>query len=63
MREKLFVLWGNLQEVQKEGHEYMLIAPKLLDNRPFECIIAEYGVETSPDNWEPRHRITQTTIM
>ncbi|PPJ58669.1 hypothetical protein CBER1_03965 [Cercospora berteroae] len=36
LREKLFLLWGNLEETA---------AGKELSNKPFQCCIEEYGVE------------------
>lgn len=36
LRDKLFLLWGNLEEVSNSD---------TLSNRPFECCLMEYGVE------------------
>ncbi|KAF2486297.1 hypothetical protein BDY17DRAFT_315178 [Neohortaea acidophila] len=38
VREKLCILWGNLEEARVSGEEEV-------SNRPFECCIAEYGVQ------------------
>lgn len=43
LREKLCILWGNLEE--KTGDQ-------ALSNRPFECCLSEYGVEMDEDDPE-----------
>ncbi|KAK5119075.1 hypothetical protein LTR62_000286 [Meristemomyces frigidus] len=43
LREKLCILWGNLEE-KKEGDE--------LSSRPFECCLQEYGVELDGNDSE-----------
>lgn len=43
LREKLCILWGNLEE--KSGDQQ-------LSNRPFECCLSEYGVEMEDDEPE-----------
>ncbi len=45
VREKLFVLWGDLQErkeAAKSGDKAMNSKPS---NKPFECLIKEYGIQ------------------
>jgi len=63
LKEKLFTLWGNLEE--KDGDT-------ALSNRPFECCIAEYGVEMDADDpergqvpfgWKRLYRMFGTTIL
>ncbi|KAF2138803.1 uncharacterized protein K452DRAFT_255690 [Aplosporella prunicola CBS 121167] len=73
LREKLFIMWGNLEEL-KSAHEYTLDstapAPKPLSNSPFECCVHEYGVE-APDGddrdpiarWKRVFSMFGTTIM
>ena len=44
LREKLFLLWGDLQEKKEEAkstEEALNVKPSA---RPFECLIKEYGV-------------------
>lgn len=55
LREKLFVLWGNLEDV-KDGKETNL------SSRPFETCVREYGVRTA-DEWNRIHSMFGTTIM
>jgi protection of telomeres protein 1 len=44
LREKLFVLWGDLQE-QKEARGNCDIATDIKPSaKPFECLIKEYGI-------------------
>lgn len=40
LREKMFILWGNLEESGGQG----------LSNLPFECCIQEYGIEMDEDD-------------
>lgn len=63
LREKLFTLWGNLEEKD---------ADTPLSNRPFECCIGEYGVEMDDDDpekadvpfgWKRLYRMFETTIL
>lgn len=69
LREKLFVLWGELEEKKaaskKTGLELMVDEDALVSSRPFECLIKEYGVsaaaETSGD-WQRMFRIHGTNI-
>jgi protection-of-telomeres protein 1 len=57
LREKLFILWGNVKELKDEGK----LGPADVTNRPFECCIMEYGVEQD-DNWIRMHRMFGTTV-
>jgi protection of telomeres protein 1 len=54
LREKLFILWGNLEEV-KAGRE------ATHSSKPFECCVKEYGVKEN-GQWRRIHRIFGTTI-
>ncbi|EME47631.1 hypothetical protein DOTSEDRAFT_69550 [Dothistroma septosporum NZE10] len=62
LREKLFILWGNLEETGGEG----------LSNAPFECCIYEYGVELDENDpakvdarfgWQRLYGMFGTTIL
>ncbi|KAI5368286.1 putative protection of telomeres protein [Septoria linicola] len=44
LREKLFILWGNLLERQEVGQGLAL------SNKPFQCCIEEYGIELDEDD-------------
>jgi protection-of-telomeres protein 1 len=60
LRERLFILWGDLEEVKKKTNkEGEVPVPK---NRPFECVIQEYGVQDDDKEWIRMHRMTGTTI-
>lgn len=64
LREKLFLLWGNLEE--GGGGEG-------LSNYPFECIIMEYGIpidddddpmqEETPEGWRRMYAMTGASIL
>ena len=41
LREKLYILWGNLEEKTDEEQ---------ISNRPFECCLVEYGIEMEDDD-------------
>ncbi|KAJ9637677.1 hypothetical protein H2199_007167 [Coniosporium tulheliwenetii] len=56
LREKLFVLWGNLEELKTSGSEEMPT------NTAFECCIKEYGVKVD-DEYIRVHRFFGSTIM
>ena len=50
VREKLFVLWGDLQE-QKEAMENRDdVADIRPSGKPFDCLIKEYGIPARDDN-------------
>ena len=55
LREKLFVLWGNLEDVTA-GKEM------IISSRPFETCVREYGLRTA-DKWNMIHSMFGTTIM
>lgn len=69
LREKLFVLWGELEEKKlasdKTGLELMVDEDALVSSRPFECLIKEYGVSAAaeiPGKWQRMFRIHGTNI-
>lgn len=62
LKEKMFVLWGNLEENDGQG----------LSNLPFECCIQEYGIEqdesdpageASPLGWQRMYSMFGVTIL
>lgn len=66
LREKLFILWGNLEE-KSDGDA--------LSNKPFQCLLEEYGIEKDSDDpswhdglesrerWQRMYRMVGTTIQ
>ena len=63
LREKLCILWGNLEE-KEEG--------ETLSNKPFECCLWEYGIEMDDDDpekalapmgWKKMFRMGGATIL
>lgn len=54
LRERLFILWGNLAEVKSD------FSTKLT-SREFETCIQEYSVR-GPNGWQRLHRLFQITI-
>ncbi len=56
LREKLFVLWGDLEELKASGSNDMP------SNTAFECCIKEYGVKVD-EEYIRVHRLFGTTIM
>lgn len=78
MREKLFILWGDLAEkkdtflrshphIKPDGDFSALQYNIVADNLPFEAAIAETGVEVKlNDNektWVMVHRLMHTKIV
>ena len=72
LREKLFVLWGDLEEKKNEcakiGSELRDAGLKVSSN-PFECLIKEYGVNSrtknghvAVDQWERMFGLFKTNI-
>lgn len=60
LREKLFFLWGELEEDKNSGD---LAAGKPTKNKPFICCIQEYGVKgEGEDEWIRMHKMFSTTI-
>ncbi|KAK7558789.1 hypothetical protein IWX49DRAFT_190023 [Phyllosticta citricarpa] len=65
LREKLFVLWGNLQELKAEGLDPWDDATrKKHDCLPFECFVKQYGVEdkSEPLGYRRMFRLFGTNI-
>ncbi|KAK5136958.1 hypothetical protein LTR08_001465 [Meristemomyces frigidus] len=63
LREKMCILWGNLEEMRDGGE---------VSNKPFECCLWEYGVEMDDDDpgrglapmgWRRMFRFGDTTIL
>jgi protection-of-telomeres protein 1 len=73
LEEKLFILWGNLQELKQQlmpqGIKFPLPhGDERLQNKPFECCIGEYGAKVEPSlrwphGWQRMYRLMATTIM
>lgn len=75
LKEKLFVLWGDLEEKKAEtgktGLQLELARDDeaMVSSKPFECLIKEYGVKAVSENgmglnghWERMFRIFGTNI-
>ena len=70
LREKLFVLWGDLQErkdesrrLQEEKMEGLVEGDVKVSARPFECLIKEYGVWNEKEGlWKRMFKIWGTSI-
>jgi protection-of-telomeres protein 1 len=60
LKEKLFILWGNLQEL-KEAGRFDGEARESLRSKPFECCIEEYGAEQD-GKWVRMWRMFKTKI-
>ncbi|CAK3807495.1 telomere-binding alpha subunit central domain-containing [Lecanosticta acicola] len=63
LKEKMFVLWGNLEEKDEQEQ---------LSNLPFECCIMEYGVDVDedaarcgnqPERWQRTYALFGATIL
>ncbi|KAJ4405759.1 hypothetical protein N0V91_005066 [Didymella pomorum] len=73
LRETLFLLWGNLEELKSElravGKDLPLPAGNnRLRNKPFDCVIEEYGLECpvtddNPFGYQRLHKLALTKIM
>lgn len=57
LKEKLFRLWGNLEEVKSAGK----LEESGTSNIPFECCIKEFGVEDE-EGWVRTHALCDTRI-
>ncbi|KAF2806239.1 uncharacterized protein BDZ99DRAFT_465889 [Mytilinidion resinicola] len=57
LREKLFILWGDLEE-KKDPKTEQVVGE--VTNMPFECIIAEYGI---PQNAGTKEKVQKFAIM
>jgi protection of telomeres protein 1 len=60
LRARLFVLWGNVEELKREGR---LDKYDEITNLPFTCCIQEYGVPNGDGAYVRMHRIYETTIQ
>lgn len=66
-------MWGNLEELKSalraRGQDLPLPpGDNRLDNKPFDCVIEEYGIECSvtedhPFGYQRLHKLAFTTIM
>ena len=73
LQVKLFILWGNLAELKDELRARSANLPlppgdNRLDNKPFDCIIEEYGIEVPvteehPAGFQRLHRLAFTKIV
>ncbi|KAF2995693.1 hypothetical protein E8E13_003304 [Curvularia kusanoi] len=73
LKEKLFILWGNLAELKEELRARGTDLPlppgdNRLDNKPFDCIIEEYGAEVPvseehPAGFQRLHKLALTKIL
>ncbi|KAF2398819.1 hypothetical protein EJ06DRAFT_531897 [Trichodelitschia bisporula] len=62
LKEKLFCLWGELEEKKAEP-DFSPGTP--ISNRPFECLVYEYGAHTpgkGVNDWTRVHRMWGVTI-
>ena len=59
LREKLFILWGDLEEIKSAGE----FDTKKNSSQAFDCWISEYGIQTSDGGWERMYKMEQTTIQ
>ncbi|KAF1943737.1 hypothetical protein EJ02DRAFT_501880 [Clathrospora elynae] len=72
LKEKLFLLWGNLMELKTELRDRASDLPlppgdNRLQNKPFDACIEEYGCEVSiseehPFGYQRMHKLAQTSI-
>lgn len=71
LREKLYILWGDLEEKKKVEGEQVAKRQKLDEpsNRPFDCCLQEYGMLSSGGDvaeigdWERRFMMFGVTIL
>ncbi|KAF3042905.1 hypothetical protein E8E12_005547 [Didymella heteroderae] len=73
LREMLFIMWGNLEELKSDlrarGQDLPLPpGDNRLDNKPFDCVIEEYGLECpvtddDPFGYQRLHKLALTKIM
>ncbi|KAF2627276.1 hypothetical protein BU25DRAFT_440087 [Macroventuria anomochaeta] len=73
LKEKLFIMWGNLAELKGELRARSADLPLLpgdnrLQNKPFDCCIEEYGHEVpvseeNPTGYQRLHKLALTKIM
>jgi protection of telomeres protein 1 len=70
LKEKLFLLWGDLQERKEEGaeregkgEEEATWGEMKPSGRPFECLVKEYGVQAKGGEWERVFAMFGTSIV
>jgi len=71
LREKLYILWGDLEEKKKAEGEQVAKRQRLEEpsNRPFDCCLQEYGTLRSGGDptvirdWERRFMMHGVTIL
>lgn len=75
LKEKLFILWGDLEELKSAGTVLPAAsdAKKRASSNPFECCIQEYGVpipaadqsdsDGTGTKWQRMHRMFGTTVI
>ena len=75
LKEKLFILWGDLEELKSAGTVLPAgsNAEKRASSNPFECCIQEYGVpipaidrsdsDRTDTKWQRMHRMFGTTVI
>ncbi|KAJ4372817.1 hypothetical protein N0V86_008183 [Didymella sp. IMI 355093] len=73
LREMLFIMWGNLEELKSDlrarGQDLPLPpGDNRLDNKPFDCVIEEYGLECpvtddNPFGYQRLHKLALTKIV
>lgn len=59
LREKLFILWGDLEEIKQAGE----LEKRKPSGQPFDCWIQEYGVPAGDGEWERMFKMEWTTIQ
>lgn len=62
LKEKLFLLWGDLQERKEEEDDGGEGKPAEPSARPFECLVKEYGVHVHGE-WERVFAMFGTSIV
>ena len=75
LKEKLFILWGDLEELKFASTVLPTAndAEKRASSNPFECCIQEYGVpipitdrsdsDGTDTKWQRMHRMFGTTVI
>ena len=75
LKERLFILWGDLEELKSAGTMLSTASDteKRASSNPFECCIQEYGVpilaadrsgsDGTNTKWQRMHRMFGTTVI